>query len=791
MKFSHNWLNEYLSDTQTSQDLADTLTLAGLEVNAIEPVVAEKVSGVVVGQIKTISKHSDADKLNVCSVDAGEDELLTIVCGASNIYEGMKAPVAKIGAVLPGNFKIKKSKLRGQESFGMICSEEELGLADKADGLMDLPADAPVGTDINKYLNLDDNIIEVDLTPNRADCLSVYGIAREVSALTKTELRDLEIVEPKVVIDDTKQVNIIATDGCKSYYGCIIKNVNNKIQTPLWMVEKLRRSGIVSISFFVDVTNYVMLLTGQPMHAFDLDKLEGSINIRYAKDNEELTLLDQTQVKLGSDTLVIADDKKALAIAGVMGSLDSSVTVNTTNIFLESAFFVPEKIAGKARKYNLYTNSSHRFERGVNPQLAKKAIKIAIQLITQIAAGDVAPIHGAEDLESLNKQIKINLSIKKLNRVLGTDFSLEYVTEILQALHMDVAATFDNNYIEVSPPSYRFDMEIPEDLIEEVARIYGYSKLPETMPKYTAAKTDISETFPSLATINVCLIDRGYHETINYSFIDPKYDEFFFADRGIAIQNPISQDLSIMRQSLIPGLISTFKANASRQQNRIRIFEKGACFKLQDNQRIQFDRIAGLVYGELLNINWSNSKKVDFFDVKADVEALCNDVTNLSFEVCDDINWLHPGQSAYILTNGNRIGVIGVIHPHVLKTFQIKANKAPIVFELDLAILTKKQIPSFEKISKYPSVTRDISFLVDKFVFAGDIIKAIKNLDINILKDVSIFDVYENQHDQRKSIALSMLFQDNLQTLDDKVIVKSTDKVLEALRSKFNIEQRA
>ena len=790
MKFSHSWLNEYLSDTQTSQDLADTLTLAGLEVDTIEPVVAEKVSGVVVGQIKTILKHPDADKLNVCSVDAGEDELLTIVCGASNIYEGMKALVAKIGAILPGNFKIKKSKLRGQESLGMLCSEDELGLANKADGLMDLPADAPVGTDINKYLNLDDNIIEVDLTPNRADCLSVYGIAREVSVLTKTELRDLEIIEPKVIIDDTKQVNIIATDGCKSYYGCIIKNVNNKVQTPLWMVEKLRRSSIGSICFLVDVTNYVMLLTGQPMHAFDLNKLEGSINIRYAKDNEELTLLNQTQVKLGSDTLVIADDKKALAIAGVMGGLESSITADTNNIFLESAFFVPEKIAGKARKYNLHTDSSHRFERGVNPQLAKKAIKIAIQLITQIAAGDVAPIHGAEDLESLNKQIKINLSVKKLNHVLGTDFSLEYVTEILQALHMDVAVTFDSNYIEVSPPSYRFDMEIPEDLIEEVARVYGYSKLPETMPKYVVAKTDISETFQSLATINVRLIDRGYHETINYSFIDPKYDEFFFADRGIAIQNPISQDLSIMRQSLIPGLISTFKANVSRQQNRIRIFEKGACFKLQDNQRIQFDRIAGLVYGELLNINWSNSKKVDFFDVKADVEALCNDVTNLSFEICGDINWLHPGQSAYILTNGNRIGVIGVIHPRVLKTFQIKA-KAPIVFELDLVILAKKQIPSFEKISKYPSVTRDISFLVDKFVFAGDIIKAIKDLDINILKDVSIFDVYENQHDQRKNIALSIIFQDNLQTLDDKVIVESTDKVLEALKSKFNIKQRA
>ncbi|MBK2357731.1 phenylalanine--tRNA ligase subunit beta [Francisella hispaniensis] len=789
MKFSHNWLNEYLGDTQDSQNLADTLTLAGLEVDAIEPVVAEKVSGVVVGQIKTINKHPDADKLNVCSVDAGEDELLTIVCGASNIYEGMKAPVAKIGAILPGNFKIKKSKLRGQESFGMMCSEEELGLAEKADGLMDLPVDAPVGVDINKYLNLDDNIIEVDLTPNRADCLSVYGIAREVSALTKTELKNLEILEPKVTITDTKEVNITATDACYTYYGCIIKNINNKIQTPLWMVEKLRRSGIGSISFFVDVTNYVMLLTGQPMHAFDLDKLEGGINVRYAKNNEELTLLDQTQVRLDSDTLVIADDSKALAIAGVMGGLDSSITDSTTNIFLESAFFVPEKIAGKARKYNLHTDSSHRFERGVDPQLAKKAMKIAIQLITQIAAGDVAPIHGAEDLESLNKQVKINLSIKKLNHVLGTDFGMEYVTEVLKALHMNVATSFDSNCIEVTPPSYRFDMEIPEDLIEEVARIYGYSKLPETMPKYAATKIDISETKQSYDNLSSKLVDRGYHEAINYSFIDPKFDEFFFEEKGIAIKNPISQDLSVMRQSLIPGLINTFKANTSRQQNRIRIFEKGACFKLENSQRIQFDRIAGLAYGELLNTNWSNTKKVDFFDVKADVEALCNGITSLSFEVCNNINWLHPGQSAYILANGKKIGVIGVIHPSVLKTFQIKA-KAPIVFELDLDVLVKKEIPNFEKISKYPSVSRDISFLVDKSVFAGEIIKSIKALDINILKDVSIFDIYESQDSDRKSIALSMLFQDNLQTLDDKLVVESIDKVIEVLKTKFNIEQR-
>ncbi|MGQ4004649.1 phenylalanine--tRNA ligase subunit beta [Francisellaceae bacterium CB52] len=788
MKFSHNWLNEYLTDTQNSQELADTLTLAGLEVDAIEPVVAEKVTGVVVGQIKIITKHPDADKLNICSVDVGTDENSTIVCGASNIYEGMKAPVAKIGAVLPGNFKIKKSKLRGQESFGMMCSEEELGLAEKADGLMDLPANAPVGQDINEYLNLDDNIIEVDLTPNRADCLSVYGIAREVAALTKASLKEVEIKAIDTNISDTKEVTISAKDACKAYYGCIIKNVNNTAQTPLWMVEKLRRSGVSSISFFVDVTNYVMLLTGQPMHAFDLDKLDGGINIRYANDKEKLTLLDDTKVELEQDTLVIADETKALAIAGVMGGLDSSITDTTTNIFLESAFFVPEKIAGKARKYNLHTDSSHRFERGVDPLLAKDAMSLAINLIVEIAGGEVAHIHGAEETDFVQKQTAINLCVKKLNRVLGTDFDIEYVSQVLTNLHMEVTKT-DECCLSVVAPSYRFDMEIPEDLIEEVARVYGYSNLPETMPSYKATKINISETNQSMTTLESRLVDRGYHEAINYSFIDPKFDEFFFEDKGIAIKNPISQDLSVMRQSLIPGFLNSFKANTARQQSRVRLFEKGACFKIEDNNRIQFDRLAGLAFGELLNPNWSNTKKTDFFDVKSDIEALCADVADLSFEVCDDVKWLHPGQSAYILSVGQKIGVIGVIHPIVLKTFQIKA-KAPVVFELDLSVLVKKQISSFAKVSKYPSVSRDISFLVEKEVLAGDIIKSINELNISILKDVNIFDVYQEKDAPKKSLALSMLFQDNTQTLGDDVINESVEKVLSILKDKFAIEQR-
>ena len=787
MKFSHNWLNEYLTETQNPQDLADSLTLAGLEVDAIEP-VAEKVTNVVVGQIKEIVKHPDADKLNICSVDVNEEELLTIVCGAKNIYAGMKAPVAKIGAVLPGNFKIKKSKLRGQASFGMMCSEEELGIMENADGLMDLPQDAPIGTDIMEYLQLNDNTIEVDLTPNRADCLSVYGIAREVSALNNAQLKPLEVNEPNIVSEEKKAINIIATDACNSYYGCIIRNVNN-VQTPLWMIEKLRRSGISSISFFVDVTNYVILLTGQPMHAFDFDKLQGNINVRYANENEELILLDKTEVKLSSNTLVIADDKKALAIAGVMGGLDSSITDSTQNIFLESAFFVPEKIAGKARKYGLHTDSSHRFERGVDPQINQQAIKLAIQLITSIAGGEVAKISGS-CVENKEYKNEIKLSIKKLNSLLGTSFEIKYIKDVLESLHMNVTIV-DNDILYVIAPSYRFDMEIQEDLIEEIARIYGYSNLPETMPKYNAKKICITETKETLSNLKSKLVDRGYNETINYSFIDPKHDNYFFNEKGIELKNPISQDLSVMRQAIIPCLMNTFKANINRQQTRIRIFESGVCFTLKDNQRVETKKFAGLAYGLVNPTSWGNNYNADFYSVKSDIEALCSHLENLSFEVCDDIEWLHPGQSAYILTNGKRIGFIGVIHPTTIKTLQIKA-KQPIVFELDLNSLENTNIPSFEKFSKFPSVSRDISFLVSKNILVGDIVNAIKNLNIDILKDVNIFDIYENANeDNNKSIALSLLFQNIEKTLDEETLVNATNNILEALKTNFDIQQRA
>lgn len=788
MKFSHNWLNEYLHDTQNSQDLTNTLTLAGLEVNSIEPVVLGKVTNVVVGQIKIIDKHPCMSKLNICSVDILDNEYLNIVCDSVNIYKGMKVPVAQIGAVLPGNFKIRKLKFGAQDSFGIMCSEKELGLSDKKkDDVMDLPADAIVGQDINDYLNLNDNIIEIHLSPNRADCFSIYGIAREISAFTKSKLNAIEIIEPNRNIDDKKNIKISAPEACKRYYGCVIKNVNLNATTPLWMREKLRRSEISSISLFVDVTNYVMLLTGQPMHAFNFDKLIGSINIRFAINNEELTLLNKTKIKLNSNTLVVADDVKVLAVAGIVGGLDSSINNTTTNIFLESAHFVPEKISGKARAYNLSTQASHRFEIGVDPELTIKAMKLAIKLITDIAGGDVGPIHGEKkDVQ----ETRIILSIVKLNSVLGTSFDIIYIIEVLQNLYMKVTQ-ISNNEIQVTIPLYRFDISLPEDLIEEVARLHGYSNLPETMPKYEAKRVNISETRYHYLDLCNILVDRGYNESINYSFIDPKYDKFFFQNKGIKLQNPISQNKSVMIQSLIPGLLNTFKSNIHRQQNRIRIFEQGACFKLENDQRIQFNNIAGLAYGTLFNTNWLNNKKVDFFDIKADVQALCHNIVgNLEFKVCDDIIYLHPGQSAYVYTGNKKFGVIGVIHPSVLKKFKLKVQAPPIVFELNLDMLSKKDIVSFEKISKYPSVSRDISFLVDKNVLVGDIINSINALDISILRYVHIFDVYRSKDSNKKSITLSIIYQDSTQTLYDKIIVEITDKILEYLKSKFSIDQR-
>ncbi|WP_440683294.1 phenylalanine--tRNA ligase subunit beta [Cysteiniphilum halobium] len=792
MKFSHSWLENYLDKKLEVSVLSEKLTNAGLEVDSVEA-VAPDFSEVVVGQIKKIEKHPDADKLNICEVDIGEDELVTIVCGAPNIYAGMKAPVAKIGACLPGDFKIKKSKLRGQSSDGMMCSQKELGLSDESEGLMDLPEYAPIGIDIREYLQLDDHIIEVDLTPNRADCLSVYGIAREVAALTNSKLKSLGNIEINITKGVQKQVLSHVSEACPRYFGRMIYNINAQAQTPLWMKERLRRSGLRSISVIVDITNYVLLELGQPLHAFDADKIGNTVYARMAKSNEKITILDETEVTLKSDTLVIADDENVLAIAGVIGGLDSSVTNNTQNIFLESAYFTPKAIAGKARQYGLHTDSSHRFERGVDPKLCQYAIDYAARLIIDIAGGEIGEVVKADYYKET--PIEISLRLNKLNSILGMDFSANFVEEVLTALNIMLKPIKDaSNEVKwlAIAPSYRFDMAIEEDLIEEVGRVYGYQNLPMTLPKVTLSQQQVSEQVITLSTLKNTLINRGYHEVINYSFIDPKWDALFFDAQGLVLQNPISQDMSVMRQGLIPGLVATFKANLNRQQSRIRLFEEGTCFQSAEALAHEYSHFAGLVYGNINPLNWQEKTASDFYSVKADVEALLQlNKKTVNYVICEDIDWLHPGQSAYIYQNGEKVGVIGVLHPNVMKVLQIK-GKSPVVFELQTSRILNKDIAQFMAISKYPSVSRDIAVIVDCHISAQSLIDAVNKADVSLLNQVDLFDVYQgdNLPENKKSIALNLTFQDKTQTLTDELMNNAMRKILKSLKENANANLR-
>ena len=578
MKLSENWLREWVNPDFDVQVIAEKLTQAGLEVDSVSPVAGD-FSGVLVGQVKSVVAHPDADKLRVCEVDVAGDALLHIVCGASNVREGLKIPVAVVGAVLPGDFKIKKAKLRGEPSFGMLCSAKELGLAESSEGLMELPADAPVGSDIRDYLALNDFTIEVDLTPNRSDCLGVAGIARELGVISRTNLTPVAINEVAASVQTTFPVLVEAKQACPNYIGRVIENINPDAKTPLWMQEKLRRSGLRSLSAVVDITNYVMLELGQPMHAFDLQKLQQSIIVRFAKADEKLTLLDGQQVEIAEQTLVIADASGPLALAGVMGGETTAVDDKTTSLFLEAAFFTPDAIAGQARSYGLHTDSSHRFERGVDPQLAQQAMQRATQLILEIAGGQAGPLTVVSEESALPEIPQILLRANRIKRVLGIELDAAEVEEQLTRLGLEVTAVRDGWLVMV--PSFRFDINIEVDLIEELGRLYGYDRLPQTRPEISVLPGAISEKQLATERLQSLLVDRGYFEAITYSFVDPTLQKHF-ADSDIEpikLANPISADLSVMRHSLWPGLVQAMVYNLNRQHDRIRLFEVGRVFR--------------------------------------------------------------------------------------------------------------------------------------------------------------------------------------------------------------------
>lgn len=791
MKFSEQWLREWVNPDLNTEALAHQLTMAGLEVDAIEP-VAPEFSGVVIGKIISAEKHPDADKLQVCQVDVGSlsEEPLQIVCGAKNARVDLLVACAMIKAVLPGDFRIKKSKLRGVQSFGMLCSEKEMGLADSADGIMELPLDAPVGTSIRDYLQLDDMSIELGVTPNRGDCFSIAGVARETGVFTRQNVQPVEIKQHTATIEDVIEVNITAKEDCPRYAARIIKNVNTQVKTPLWMQEKLRRCGQRSISPLVDITNFVMIELGQPMHVFDLSKIQGSINVRLAEEGEKLKLLDGQEISLHDDNLVIADDKQALALAGIMGGESSSVTDTTQDILLESAFFTPDRIIGKARSHGLHTDSSHRFERGVSPELQIQAIERATQLILEISNGEVGSIVEQAHDEYIPKAKTILLKKEKVVRVLGIEIEDAVIKDVLTRLEMKVVDTDDG--WQVTAPSFRFDVEYDVDLVEEIGRIYGYDNLPMTLPHGSIEMAACPEKLISESRIKDLLVNLGYQEAITYSFVEPRVQKLITPDNpGIKLTNPISEELSEMRTSLWPGLIGALVYNQNRQHNRIRLFEMGSRFVPKGNSGddlLQEVMIAGIITGSIVPEQWgASSQNIDFYDLKADVEALLslgNDLQSYQF-VAEQHPALHPGQTARIYKADKAVGWIGTLHPGVAKDLDVKSTS--ILFELEAEAISAAKVPEFKVLSKFPAIRRDIAIIIDDETNSSVIINSIRETlkkplmsadsNKNVLTEqssiaVELFDVYigEGIGEGKKSLAISLTLQEQSRTLKDDEI---------------------
>ncbi len=788
MKFSEAWLREWVDPAVDTQQLADQLSMAGLEVDSVTPVAAS-FNGVVVGEVIDKAPHPDADKLSVCQVRVDADgEPLQIVCGARNVAAGMRVPVATVGAVLPGDFKIKKAKLRGVPSHGMICSASELGLAESSEGIMPLPQDAPLGEALRRYLNLDDHAIDVDLTPDRGDCLGIAGLAREVGVINKSPLTPPVIDPVAPVIDDCMEVDLVADAECPRYLCRVVRDVDVNAETPLWMQERLRRSDIRSLGPVVDVTNYVLLELGQPMHGFDLARVEQRIRVRLAQAEEKLTLLNGQEVVLRADTLVIADAQRPLAMAGIMGGEESAVTADTRDILLESAFFAPQAISGKARSYGLHTDASHRFERGVDPQLQRRAMERATALLLQIAGGQPGPVVEACHADKIPATPTIHLRAERITRVLGVRVEPDEVQEILARLEMEVSETAEG--WRVRAPSCRFDIAIEEDLIEEIGRIYGYARIPAHRYPLAMELHSEGETRFDLGGAKQLLVARDYQEVVTYSFISPELAEMITPQaQAIQLANPISADMSVMRGSLWPGLLQTAIYNQSRQQSRVRIFESGLRFIRRDGELLQPEALAGLISGERLPEQWSSaSDSVDFYDIKGDIEALL-ELTGVpeAFTFASASHpALHPGQSAGIYRDGRPVGLLGMLHPELEKRLDL--NGATYLFEIELAEVEQGRLPAFESLSKFPSIRRDIAIVVENHVTFESIRNVIREASGKIVKDIHPFDVYtgENIDSGRKSVALGLILQEKSHTLTDSEVDEVIQGVLRRLSDELD-----
>lgn len=792
MKISESWLRTWVNPAIDSETLTDQLTMLGLEVDELAP-IAKPFTGVVVGEVLSVEQHPDADRLRVTTVNIGNGEPLQIVCGAPNVRVGMKAPVATIGAVLPGDFKIKKGKLRGIESQGMLCGASEIDLEDKIDGLLELPQDAPVGTNIRDYLKLDDHVIDISITPNRGDCFSIRGIAREIGVINQLTVTPPVIAAVESSILEQKQVHL-ATDGAPRYLGRAIKNVNVQAQTPDWMAHALSCSGIRTHSILVDITNYVLMELGQPMHAFDLAKIDGDIHVRQAADQEKLVLLNEQEVELNPGIMVIADNSKALAIAGIMGGLDSSVTDETRDIFLESAFFAPLAIAGRARRFGLHTDSSQRYERGVDFELPMLAMHRASELIQQYAGGEFGPISVAEKAELLPKRDPITLHQSQVDALLGYRVETDFITDALQRLGCEVTVVATGEW-HVVPPSHRFDLAIYQDLIEEVARIHGYDNIQIALPKIDVQLAQYQDHL-ELAALRQTVATLGYQEAISFSFADLKLEKQLNPKvNPLALANPISSDLAVMRSTLLSSLIPCVQHNLNRQQSRVRFFELGLRFDYQHATSIhdlqQIPTLALIAVGSRTPELWHGKvQPMDFFDLKNEVEQiLAAGRLNVSYVRSERV-WLHPGQSAEILVDGQSIGYLGRLHPSLENELDLGTTW---VAEIDQKAILQSYVSNFTELSRFPSVRRDIALLISDKINVSDIQQLIKQTGGDLLDSTWLFDVYTGQgvEQGKRSLAFALLWQHPSRTLEDAEIKSGMDNIIQVLENTYQATLRA
>ena len=787
MNISTRWLREWVNPDVSDLKLSEKLTMAGLEVDRIAP-VAPPFEGLVVGHVVSCGKHPNADKLSLCEVDIGAGENLQIICGALNVRQDLKVAVATVGSVLPNKLKIKRAKLRGVESNGMLCSESEIGISDSHEGIIELDSKAKIGDDVREVLDLDDQIIELDITPNRGDCFSVLGVAREACVNYNLSLPALNYKADQKGSRSFKS-SVSNPKECPKYLTRVIEGVDNNASTPEWMAQKLLRASQQLHSPIVDITNYVLLELGQPMHAFDLSKINGKINVRSAKKNEELELLNGQNVNLSEDTLVIADEKSAIAIAGVIGGMETSTLENSTEILLEAAFFEPVALSGIARSYGLHTEASLRFERGVDFNITHQAMERASMLILEICGGTASEINENLDTKSLPKLELIEISIEKISKVLGFNLDPLWVESKFKFLDFDYKKNKDNSWT-IIPPSFRFDIRIPADIIEELARLYGYDKIPVQRLSVDTNMSNAAQTKISSNDLSNALVNRGYQEVITYSFISNEMHDLVDSDsKKILLQNPISDDMAVMRSSLWPGLIDTAKSNIRRGHHNSRFFELGLCFSGTEVES-QVQKIAGIISGNRYNSQWAGAdREVDFFDAKSDVEALLNQCKkDFTFEVAE-----HPalqmGQTAKIMKEKNHVGWVGALSPKLQKKLSMPNA---FLFELTQSEIEQGETPSYESFSSFQASQRDIAIVVSKEISSDELIHSIQSLKQNDLIDVNLFDVYEGEHIEQgsKSVALNLTYQSKEVTLTDEQLAEKVSKIVGHLESKFSAKLR-